>query len=122
MKSIFTIAALLGTTACMVTNELIYQQPRRLDTTLLQFINDDESTLLQTDAEKGHRNKNYVGVRFIEQDDIKFNNELYNYNNITGLGNHGFLIKDYAPDYSGYERHIPGKEIVKDLVNILKGE
>ena len=119
-----------ATTQGMVTNELIYPNARRLDTTLLSFVNDDEVTasedagseFVQTDALRRPSQKQYTGVRFITQDDIKFNDELYTYNNVTGLGNHGFLIEDYKPDYSGYRKRIKDPHVVQELVKVLGGE
>ena len=127
MKSIFAIAALCAVSTAKVTNELIYKQPRRLDTELVQFVDtedipESDAALLQTDSVKRPAHKENVGVRFIEQDDVKWNNELYKLNNITKLGDHGFLIKDWAPDYSGWTRNIHDPDAVKELVKVLRGE
>ena len=126
------LIALLGVSNIngMVTNELIYPNARRLDTTLLSFVNDDEMSAkdngeieyVQTDSLRRPSKAQFAGVRFIEQDDIKFNDELYTHNNITGLGNHGFLIEDYKPDYSGYRRNIKDPHVVQELVKVLGGE
>ena len=122
MKSYIAICALLGLASSMVTNELTYPVPRRLDTTLINFI-DEEPSLLEIDTARKPSRRDYAGVRFIEQDDVKFNDVLFEHNKVKDLGGKGFLIEDYKPAYSGYKRHIPEKETtVKELVNILKGE
>merc|ERR1719313_1182591 len=116
MKSIFAIAALLGVTASISLNGE-YPRPRRLDTNLVAFVDDEptnmEDSFIQTDAVKKPKHRDYVGVRFVTQDDHKFNDELYKLNNITYLGNHGFLIQGSQLDYSGWKRKIEGEEDVK---------
>ena len=96
MKSIFAIAALVGATVSISLNgQQRYPKARRLDTNLVAFVDDEQSqedSFIQTDAVKRPRHKDFVGVRFIAQDDAKFNDELYKLNNITYLGDHGFLI------------------------------
>ena len=77
MKSILSVAvlALLNVEARQVI-------PMRLDTTNLQFV-DEEGEMLD---------RNYVGVRFIEQDDDKFNDQLAEEFKLEKLGDHGYLI------------------------------
>ena len=96
MKSIFTLAALAGLTQSLkINSEYHYPKPRRLDTNL---------------------------VAFVTQDDNAFNDELYKHNNVTKLGDHGFLIDGSKLDFSGWHRKIEGPEEVKALVRIISAD
>ena len=77
MKSVLCVAmlALLKVEARQVI-------PMRLDTTNLQFV-DNEGEMLD---------KSYIGVRFFEEDEDKFNDQLAAEFKIEKLGDHGFLI------------------------------
>ena len=63
-----------------------------------------------------------LGVRFVEQNDNDFNDELFKTNNVTHLGDHGFLIEAQRIDYSGYKRKIEGEEDVKALIKQISAE
>ena len=123
MKSIFAIAALTGASMAMRVNSEFssYPEPRRLDTNLMQFVDDlqeiqDDQQFVQTSVSRRPHQKEMLGVRFIDQNDNAFNDELYKYNNVTYLGDHGFLIQANRIDYSGYKRKIEGEEDVKALI------
>ena len=121
MKSIFAVAALLGVaTSTRVINELAFPFARRLDTNTNAFV--EEDSFIQTEAQRRPHGREFVGVRFITQDDAKVNDELYKLNKITELGNHGFLITSKAQDYSGYQRKIEGEEDVKALIKQISAE
>ena len=72
MKSVFAIAALCGATTAMVTNELIYKEPKRLNTELVQFVDNmeapasDDLSLISTESVRRPSNKENIGVRFVE--------------------------------------------------------
>ena len=55
-------------------------------------------------------------MRFIEQNENAVNDELFKSNNVTYLGDHGFLIAGSKLDFSGYKKKIEGEEDVKALI------
>ena len=77
MKTIFSVAAL-----ALLNVEARQVIPRRLDTINLQFV----------DQEGEELDRSYVGVRFVEEDDTKVNDQLADEFKLEKLGDHGYLI------------------------------
>ena len=76
MRSVLSVAVLA------LLNVEARRIPMRLDTTNLQFVDEDGEKL----------DRNYIGVRFIEEDEVKFNDQLAEEFKLEKLGDHGFLI------------------------------
>mmetsp|Transcript_4818 Transcript_4818/g.8266 ORF Transcript_4818/g.8266 Transcript_4818/m.8266 type:complete len:126 (+) Transcript_4818:1-378(+) len=70
---------------------------RRLDTTLVKFVDDDASEaddqLIKRIGEMPQQN-NLVQSRFVDEDDVKFNDLLAEDLEVHKMGDHGYLIDD----------------------------
>ena len=106
MKS-FTIS-LLGLLSGAVAKQKV---PRRLNTNSGMFVEDEVELLSRReDVNLG------LGVRFVDEDDIKFNDELSKYIDINFIGSKGYLVAENsepAKFAAGYRKKIPEIEEMK---------
>ena len=106
MKSVFGLAAL-----ALLNVEARQVIPMRLDTTNLQFVDEEGDEL----------DRNYVGVRFVEEDDTKFNDQLADEFKLEKLGDHGYLIDgekgNIGVPLAKYSGKFVNNEDVKTYIN-----